>query len=172
MASSGAYRANIHLVGFKRNDPFPKRLRQIKDIAKREKVIYRAMANAAKDMRDSMENLAPVRTGVLSLSYRIRKLKKTPAFVFGIRVGAVSGPRVVSPGMLDNARIDKYDQGDVFQMAGWRDHWAELGTVNHGPQPHVQPAIRKHLGSYNLKLRRAMGEIFNTKFYKKIAAGG
>lgn len=164
---SGKFRSTLHLIGFKRSDPFPSRLRKIRNIGKRQGLVYRAMATAAKDMRDAMEAGAPVKTGVLSQSFRIRKLKKTPQFVFGIRVGAISGPRVVSPGMLDNAKIDKYDQGDVFQMAGWRDHFAELGTINHGPTPHVQPAIRKHLSSYNLKLRKAMADILNTIDSKK-----
>lgn len=170
MASSGAYRANVHLVGFKRSDPFPRRLRQIKSIANRKKVIYKAMANAGKDMRDGMEANSPVLTGVLSQSFAIRRLKKTPTFVFGIRIGAISGPRVVQPGQL--GYISGVDQGDVYNAAGWRDHWAELGTVNHGPHPHVQPAIRKHLGTYNLKLRRELALIFQTKFYQKMVAKG
>jgi HK97 gp10 family phage protein len=168
MASSGGYKANFYLTGFKRSDPFATRLRQIKSIANRKKVIFRAMANAGQSMRDAMEAGAPVRTGVLSQSYRIRRLKNTPQFVFGVRIGAISGPRVVSPGMLDNAKIDGYDEGDQFQMAGWRDHWAELGTRYQRAQPHVQPAIKKHLSTYNLRLRRALAEIFQTKFYKKM----
>lgn len=158
---SGNFAANLHLVGFKRSDPFARRLRRLKDLNKRKNVLYQGMANAARPMRDDMEASAPVKTGVLSQSFRIRKLKKTPQYVFGIRVGAVSGPRVVSPGMLDNAKIDKYDEGDVFNMAGWRDHFAELGTVRHGPTPHIAPAIQKNLGRYQKEVRK--------EIYKAIA---
>ena len=156
---SGNYRSTLHLKGFKRSDPFPKRLRRLRNMNKRMNLIYRAMGKAATDMRDAMEAGAPVRSGVLSQSFRIRKLKKTPMFVAGIRVGAVSGPRVVSPNQL--GYISGVSEGDTYQMAGWRDHFAELGTVYHSAHPHVQPAIRKHLSTYNLKLRKALAEIIN-----------
>jgi hypothetical protein len=126
------------------------------------------MANAAKDMRNDMEAKSPVLTGVLSQSFAIRTLKKTPQYVFGIRVGAISGPRVVQPNQL--GYISGVDAGDTYNAAGWRDHWAELGTRHHGPHPHIQPAIRKNLATYNLKLRRELGEIFQTKFYANLAA--
>lgn len=159
MARSGKYLANLHLEGFNRSDPLPRKLRRLMHLKDRQKLLYKAMARSAKDMRDAMEDGAPVKTGVLSQSFRIRKLKKTPPFVFGIRVGAISGPRVVSPGMLDNAKIDQYDQGDIFQMAGWRDHFAELGTVNHGPTPHIAPAIQRHLSTYQSKVREEINNL-------------
>ena len=158
---SGNFAANFHLVGFKRSDPFARRLRRLQTLGKRKTVIYNGMAKAARPMLEAMEAGAPVKTGVLSQSFRIRRLKKTPQYVFGIRVGAVSGPRVVSPGMLDNAKIDKYDEGDVFNMAGWRDHFAELGTVRHGPTPHIAPAIQQNLGRYQKEVRK--------EIYKAIA---
>lgn len=151
MARSGKFAANMHLIGFNRNDPFPRKLRRLKSIRKRENLIYRAMGRAAKPMRDAMESNSPVRTGVLSQSFRIRKLKKTPRFVFGIRVGAVSGPRVVGPDQL--GYIAGVSKGDTYQMAGWRDHFAELGTVNHGAHPHIAPAIQQHLTTYQRQVR-------------------
>lgn len=169
MASSGGFKANFHLVGFKRSDPFATRLRQVRSIAARKKMIYKAMAKAGESMRDSMEAMSPVKTGVLSQSFSIRKLKQTPTFTFGIRIGAISGPRVVSPNKL--GYISGVEAGDTYNAAGWRDHWAELGTVRHAAHPHVQPAIRKHLSTYNLRLRRALAEIFQTEFYRKAAKG-
>jgi len=115
------------------------------------------MARAAHGMRDAMAALAPVRTGVLSQSYRIRKLKRLPPRTLGIRVGAVSGSAVVSPGRLE--KIPGATLGDTFAMAGWRDHWAELGTVNHPPQPHVGPAIKSKTGEYNRELRSNLARI-------------
>lgn len=172
MARAGAFKANLFLTGFKRSDPFPTRIRRLRTVAGKEKVLVKAMANAAKDMRNSMESLAPIRTGVLSQSFSIRKLKRTPPFIIGIRVGAVSGPRVASKQQVELAKIDGVEAGDSYNAAGWRDHWAELGTRFHGPQPHVQPAIRKNLATYQLKLRRELGAIFQTQFYRNIVAKG
>jgi hypothetical protein len=166
MARSGAFKANLFLTGFERNDPFPSRLRRLKKIKDRKNVLYKAMAKAAEDMRGDMEGKSPVLTGLLSQSFAIRRLKKTPTFVFGIRVGAISGPRVVQPNQL--GYISGIAAGEEYNAMGWRDHWAELGTRHHPPHPHVGPAIKKNLGSYNRKLRFALGNIFGTKFYAKL----
>lgn len=157
MARAGGYRANVYTRGFRRGDPLPRALRNFTQLQTREKLLAKAMAEAAQGMRDEMSALAPVRTGVLSQSYRIRKLKRTPNRVIGIRVGAVSGSAVVNPGRLE--KIPGVTLGDTYAMAGWRDHWAELGTRNHGPQPHVGPAIKSKLGEYNRELRSNLAKL-------------
>jgi HK97 gp10 family phage protein len=144
-SGAGKFVANVYVKGFNRGDQLPRLMRKYMTLQTREKELIAAMKRAAKPMKEMMENLAPVRTGALSRSYAMRKLVKTPPRVIGIRVGAVSGKGVF--------------QGDSFAKAGWRDHFAELGTVNHAPQPHVRPAINATLGTYRLNLGKELAAI-------------
>lgn len=142
---AGRFVANVYVRGFNFQDDLPRLMRKYLSLADRETVLRNAMKRAAKPMKEMMENLAPVRTGALSRSYAIRKLVKTPPYTIGIRVGAVSGK-----GMW---------QGDSFAKAGWRDHFQELGTINHRPQPHVRPAINATLGTYRQNLGKELALI-------------
>jgi HK97 gp10 family phage protein len=150
MASSGAFRANIYTKGFKKTDPLVTRLRRGANMVRAERFLLRAMKIAAEPMREEMGARAPVDTGQLSRSYRTRKLQKTPKNVIGIRVGAVSGESVV--GAEDFDKITGVLFGQQYTLAGWRDHWAELGTIHHAPQPHVGPAIKNNLSKYRKEL--------------------
>lgn len=150
MASSGAFRSNVFTRGFKKTDPLASRLRRGRNMVRAQRFLLRAMKIAAEPMRKEMGDRAPVDTGQLSRSYRTRKLQKTPKNVLGIRVGAVSGESVV--GAEDFSKITGVLFGQQYTLAGWRDHWAELGTVNQAPQPHVGPAIKNNLSRYRKDL--------------------
>jgi HK97 gp10 family phage protein len=145
MAKAGKFTANFNLIGFKPTDSLPRLIRMYMILKFRERALIAAMKNAAQPMADRMAALAPVRTGQLSRSYASSKLKKVPPGILGIRVGAVSGLGVF--------------EGDTFGKAGWRDHWAELGTVNHPGKPHVQPAIKQTIGAYRIQLRKNLAGI-------------
>jgi len=138
-------RTNFHFIGFERSDPLPRLMRRYMTLKQRETALVKAMRDAAEKMKEKMGKLAPRRTGELSRSYASAKLKKAPNGVIGIRVGAISGKGVF--------------KGQSFGKAGWRDHWAELGTRNHPGKPHVQPAIKQHLGQYRAKLRANLAGI-------------
>lgn len=138
-------RTNFHFIGFERSDPLPRLMRRYMTLKTREEALIRAMKDAADPMKEQMGKLAPRRTGELSRSYAAVKLKKAPSGVIGIRVGAISGKGVF--------------KGQSFGKAGWRDHWAELGTRNHPGKPHVQPAIKQKLGVYRKKLRANLAGI-------------
>lgn len=142
---AGSFKANLHVRGFKPTDPLPRLMIKHLTLKAREKEIIAAMKRAAEPMRAQMSKLAPRRTGALSRSYSKTKLKKAPRGVIGIRVGAVSGQGVF--------------RGVTYGKAGWRDHFAELGTINHSATPHVQPAIRQKLGVYRQKLGAEMAGI-------------
>lgn len=138
-------RTNFHFIGFERSDPLPRLMRKYMTLKQRETALVKAMQEAAGPMKEQMSKLAPRRTGELSRSYAAVKLKKAPSGVLGIRVGAISGKGVF--------------KGQSFGKAGWRDHWAELGTRNHPGTPHVQPAIKQKLGVYRKKLRANLAGI-------------
>ncbi len=142
---AGKFLANVHVKGFNYTDELPRLMRKYYSLGSREKMLIAAMKRAAKPMKEMMENLSPVRTGALSRSYSMRKLVKTPPNTIGIRVGAVSGK-----GMW---------QGESFAKAGWRDHFTELGTINHRAQPHVRPAINATLGTYRANLGKELAGI-------------
>lgn len=134
MAGAGYFRANVHVNGFSRMDPLPRKMRKYMTMKRREKELIAAMKRAALPMKRAMGKLAPKRTGALSRSYASEKLKKAPPNVIGIRVGAVSGEGIW--------------KGESFAKAGWRDHFQEVGTVNHPAQPHVRIAIQTEMGTY------------------------
>ena len=142
---AGKFLANVHVKGFSPTDTLPRLMNKHLTLKAREKEIIAAMKRAANPMKEAMGKLAPVRTGALSRSYASRKLQKAPRGTIGIRVGAVSGQGVF--------------KGESYAKAGWRDHFAELGTINHGAHPHVQPAIRQKLGVYRQKLGAEMAGI-------------
>lgn len=135
----GRFKANFTASGINRDDPFPRALRRIKSRLKRKQQLDRIMKRALEPMRKSMSDAAPVDTGALQESFRVRTLRKVPEYVWGYRVGAVSGEGVGTGGLS-------------FQLAGWRDHWAELGTQHHDPTPHIAPAINQHASSVRSNL--------------------
>jgi len=145
MAGAGRFAANVHLFGFRRSDPLPRKMRRYMTLKQREKELLKAMKRAALPMKRAMGKLAPVRTGALSRSYASEKLKKAPPRTIGIRVGAVSGEGVF--------------KGQSFAKAGWRDHFQELGTVNHPAQPHVRIAIQTEIGTYRQLLSVELAKI-------------
>jgi hypothetical protein len=140
VGNKGRFKSNFTLTGFDYNDPGPVAIRNIKKLKDRRKAVNRIMRRALEPMRKDMASRAPVLSGELSESFRTRSLRKTPKFVWGWRVGAVSGEGV-GVGNLS------------FSLAGWRDHWAELGTVRHGPSPHVQPAIQANASQVETNVR-------------------
>lgn len=114
-----------------------------RDFVKRENVGVRILKRAAEPMRQEMGATAPQDSGLLSESFRSEKLQRkyigTSGKVFGRRQGAVAGIRVGA-----SKKKAKFF-GGAKKLAGWRAHFQELGTRNHKAQPHIRPAIRKHL---------------------------
>lgn len=106
-------------------------IRGAKGIVNREQAIINAMKKATKDLEQDMGENAPVDSGLLSKSFRTRKLLKTPPGVVGVRVGAVSENR----------------------LAGWRAHFTELGTSHHSAQPFIGKAIGRNLPKILRRLR-------------------
>ena len=119
------------------------------DFMKRENHAVNALKRAAEPMRREMGDTAPKNTGLLSRSFRSEKLQRKfigTAKVLGKRRGALAGIRVGA-----SMRRSKGER-----LAGWRAHFQELGTKNHKAQPHIRPAIRKHLrpgGSFRTLLK-------------------
>ena len=125
-----------------------------KDFVKRENHAVRVLKRAAEPLRKEMGDKAPVDEGLLSQSFRSEKLRRrnigTSGRVFGKRQGAVAGIRVGA----SKAKAKFF--GGSRRLAGWRAHFQELGTKNHAAQPHIRPAIRKHLrpgGSFRTLLK-------------------
>ena len=139
MAAIGRFKSNFHIDGLKPSDPLPRRVLRFRNLATRDELFINAMKDAAEPMRKAMASGAPVDTGLLSQSFASAKLRNAPPKILGIRVGGVSGEGVWN--------------GAAISRMGWRDHFAELGTVHHGPHPHVQPAIKTKLPVYRKKLR-------------------
>lgn len=114
-----------------------------RDFVKRENVGVRILKRAAEPLRQEMGSKAPKDSGLLSESFRSEKLQRkyigTSGKIFGKRQGAVAGIRVGA-----SKKKAKFF-GGAKKLAGWRAHFQELGTRNHKAQPHIRPAIRKHL---------------------------
>lgn len=140
VGKGGRFRSNFHVDGFKRSDPGPSAIRNIKGIKNKRRAVNRIMRKALEPMRRDMSAGAPVDTGALQESFRIRSMVKVPPNVWGWRVGAVSGEGTGVGGLS-------------FQLAGWRDHWAELGTRHHEPTPHIGPAIRANVSQVETNIR-------------------
>jgi HK97 gp10 family phage protein len=145
VGKGGRFRSNFTLTGFERNDPGPATLRAMLSLKDRMGALNKIMRRALEPMRKDMGSRAPVDTGALSESFRVRRLRKLPRNTLGWRVGAVSGEGVGVGGL-------------GFQLAGWRDHFAELGTDHHEASPHVQPAIRANAARVEVNIR---SEFFN-----------
>ncbi len=109
-------------------------------LERRKMAIIKIMKESAEPARAEMSANAPVRTGLLSKSFRSRKLLKVPPGVFGIRVGAVSESK----------------------LAGWRAHFTELGTKNHSAQPFIQRAIARNTPLVLRNLRVGLQSLLNT----------
>lgn len=133
VGKGGSFRVQLEVEGIDRNDYFPTAVRRMKKLEDRKKAINRIFRLALEPMRQDMSNFAPVDTGALQESFRIRSIAYKDPKVWAWRVGAVSGEGVGVGGLS-------------FQLAGWRDHWAELGTQHHDPHPHIAPAISKNVG--------------------------
>ncbi len=114
-----------------------------RDFFKRENSVIRALKRAAEPLRAEMGNRAPVDEGLLRESFRAEKLQKKNLGVrgklYGKRVASAAGIRVGA-----SKRKAKFFGGGR-RLAGWRAHFQELGTVKHKAQPHIRPAIKKHL---------------------------
>lgn len=127
------------------------------DFMKRENHAVRALKRAAEPLRLEMGDKAPVDSGLLSESFRSEKLQRkyigSSGKIFGKRQGAVAGIRVGA----SNKKAKFF--GGAKRLAGWRAHFQELGTKFHKAQPHIQPAIRKHLrpgGSFRTLLKQEL----------------
>ena len=132
-------RSTIHL------DPVEMRqlmraLQRGRTLEQRKSAIIKVMKEAAEPARKDMSENAPVDTGVLSNSFRSRKLLKVPPGVFGIRVGAVSESR----------------------LAGWRAHFTELGTKHHAAQPFIARAIERNTPIVLKNLRVGLQSLLNS----------
>jgi len=132
-------RSTIHL------DPVEMRqlmraLQRGRTLEQRKSAIIKVMKEAAEPARKDMSENAPVDTGVLSNSFRSRKLLKVPPGVFGIRVGAVSESR----------------------LAGWRAHFTELGTKHHAAQPFIARAIARNTPIVLKNLRVGLQSLLNS----------
>lgn len=132
-------RSTIHL------DPVEMRqlmraLQRGRTLEQRKSAIIKVMKEAAEPARKDMSENAPVDTGVLSNSFRSRKLLKVPPRVFGIRVGAVSESR----------------------LAGWRAHFTELGTKHHAAQPFIARAIARNTPIVLKNLRVGLQSLLNS----------
>lgn len=120
----------ITILGAKRSDPLPRRLRRMANLQDRKKLLYKILRKSAEPMRNMMQAGSPVKTGALQKSFQIRKAKKDPGITkLAVYVGGVNGSRVES--------------GVSKRMVGWRSHWAELGTIHHPGAYFIQPAIRR-----------------------------
>lgn len=135
MAQLGRQGTKFFILGTKRTDPLPTKLRSILSLRRRKELLYRIVRDAGIPMRDMMRAGSPVRTGVLKQSFHVRKAKKQRFTEVAVFVGGIKGTFMGMDGPK------KY--------AGWRAHWAELGTVNHPGRYFLQPAIR--LGIFRAK---------------------
>ena len=128
MAQQGRQTVTFIIKGTDRKDPLPRKLRAIMSLKKRRKLLYNIVRDSGKPMRDMMRAGSPVRTGVLKKSFHVRQAKKKKFTQVSVFVGGIKGTFAGMDGP------QKY--------AGWRAHWAELGTVNHPGNYFLQPAIR------------------------------
>ena len=143
MARLGRSTIRLKLVGFKRSDPLPTLMRRYYTLDKRRAMLLKVMKAAAEPMRSAMEQGAPVDKGTLKRSFRIRNSKKKTSFKeLAIYVGGVNGNYVSG--------------GEKKRLAGWRSHWAELGTVHHAGAFFIQPAIRRNIPVYQRLLREGL----------------
>lgn len=143
MARQGRQAIRFKLVGFKRSDPLPTALRKMYNLDKRRALLLKVMKAAAEPMRAAMEQGSPVDKGTLKRSFRIRNSKKKTSFKqLAIYVGGVNGNYVSG--------------GEKKRLAGWRSHWAELGTVHHPGAYFIQPAIRRNIPVYQRLLREGL----------------
>jgi|11BtaG_2_1085332.scaffolds.fasta_scaffold00142_29 HK97 gp10 family phage protein len=106
----------------------------------RVNTIIGIMKTSAEPARAQMQSDSPVDTGVLSNSFKSRKLLRVPKGVFGIRVGAARGSK----------------------LAGWRAHFTELGTKHHPAQPFIKKAIQKHEAGILQSLTRNLRNLLKT----------
>jgi len=137
------------IIGTKRNDPLPRRLRKHLTLKERKKVLLKIMKKAGEPMRKMMEEGSPVDTGALKNSFRVRKATSRKRFnEVSVYVGAVNGNR---------------QQGGVTKkMVGWRAHWAELGTVRHAGANFIGPAIRKGIPEAQAIIREELGKLLRS----------
>jgi len=143
MAQLGRKTIRLKIDGTDYNDPLPRMLRRMYTLDKRRAILLKIMKKAAEPMRKAMADGAPVRTGDLKASFKIRTAKKKVGFkTLAIYVGAVNGNRTV--------------KGEKRRLVGWRSHWAELGTRNHPGAYFIQPAIRRNIPVYQALLRRML----------------
>ncbi|MGH8431498.1 MAG: HK97-gp10 family putative phage morphogenesis protein [Solimonas sp.] len=104
--------------------------------------LRRALAKAARVIRDEAQNLAPVRTGLLRKEIRAIRMRRpdevgaTEAYLVGVRRG-----KATYSNTRDNRR--KGRAGKTYQTAGnafyWR--WLEFGTARLAAMPFLRPAF-------------------------------
>lgn len=146
MAKLGRTGVGFVIKGTNRNDPLPKILRRQMNLKKRKETLYKILKRAAEPMAADMRQGSPVRTGALQASFRARKARKKIKFTeVAVFVGGVNGNYVSG--------------GQSKKMAGWRAHWAELGTVNHPGNYFLQPAIRRGIPVAQAKIRKSMANL-------------
>ena len=145
MAQLGRKSTAFIIKGTSRKDPLPTLLRKYVSLEQRQKELYLILKRAGEPMAADMRQGSPSgATGALAASFRARKAKKkkfghVSVFVGGIKKGTITGAK-----------------GGIVKMAGWRAHWAELGTVNHQGAYFLQPAIRRGIPVAKKKIRKGM----------------
>lgn len=129
MAQRGRNSLRIDLVGFDRNDPAMRALRSGFTLKRRVSELNKIVKHSGEPMLRKMKRGSPVDTGALRNSLGIEKARrKKGPFLISYFVGARTG-RYISG-------------GEIKARAGWRLHWAELGTVKHPGRYFMGPAIR------------------------------
>ena len=71
VGKGGRFRSNFHVDGFKRSDPGPSAIRNIKGIKNKRKAVNRIMRKALEPMRREMTSGTPVKKGANQASFRI-----------------------------------------------------------------------------------------------------
>lgn len=148
MAQQGRKTIRFIVKGTNRKDPLPTTLRRYLTLERRKKELYLIVRRAAEPMAEDMRKNSPVgATGALAASFRARKAKRqkfghVSVFVGGIKSGKITGAK-----------------GGIVNMAGWRAHWAELGTVNHAGAYFLQPAIRRGIPVAKKKIRKGLSNL-------------
>lgn len=148
MPQQGRTTVQFFIKGTKRADPLPTLLRKYVTLETRKKELYLILKRAGEPMAADMRRNSPVgSTGALAASFRARKAKRQKFGHVSVFVGGIKSGTITS------------GKGGVVKMAGWRAHWAELGTVNHPGAYFLQPAIRRGIPVAKERIRKGMANL-------------
>ncbi len=145
MAGQPRSTVSIRLTGASRNDPLPRLLRSAFGLKERRARLEKIVKDAGKPMAADMAAGAPVDTGRLRASFGVQKSKKSNFNTISYFVGARKGRTTFG--------------GQVGRFAGWRAHWAELGTKHHSGAFFIQPAIRKNIPVAIQRIRNGVANL-------------